>query len=197
MHRSLILAKRNRFAVEPLSLRQQRKDCDGQIQQEQRRESGNDTLDKIAKAAMSREMLAAGLTAAAAAIAASPAARRKIRDAGLDAADSAGCRDTMMNSASKLGSLIAEAVADAAQRVMSGKWPTMILSSSRPASTRRAPAKRRQPAQDRRAAATKAATAKSATRQAARQSPRRAAAPRRANVLRPSQAGRQPTERWR
>ena len=31
---------------------------------------------------MSKEMLAAGLTAAAAAIAASPAARRKIRDAG-------------------------------------------------------------------------------------------------------------------
>ena len=50
---------------------------------------GSSTMDKIAKAAMSREMLAAGLTAAAAAIAASPGARRKIRDAGLDAADSA------------------------------------------------------------------------------------------------------------
>ena len=45
------------------------------------------TVDKIAKAAMSREMLGAGLAAAAAAISASPAARRKIRDAGLDAAD--------------------------------------------------------------------------------------------------------------
>jgi len=51
--------------------------------------AGKDTLDKLAKAAMSREMLAAGLAAAAAAISASPAARRKIRDAGLDAADSA------------------------------------------------------------------------------------------------------------
>ena len=51
--------------------------------------SGNDTVDKLAKAAMSKEMLAAGLAAAAAAISASPAARRKIRDAGLDAADTA------------------------------------------------------------------------------------------------------------
>ena len=49
----------------------------------------SDTMDKIAKAAMSKEMLAAGLAAAAAAISASPSARRKIRDAGLDAADSA------------------------------------------------------------------------------------------------------------
>ena len=54
--------------------------------------SNKATLDKIAKAAMSREMLAAGLTAAAAAIAASPKARKAIRDAGLDAADSASRR---------------------------------------------------------------------------------------------------------
>src|SRR4249919_593441 len=66
------------------------------------------TFDKIAKAAMSREMLAAGLTAAAAAIAASPKARKAIRDAGLDAADSASQAATqMMNNASKLGWLIA------------------------------------------------------------------------------------------
>jgi len=51
--------------------------------------SKESTVDKLAKAAMSKEMLAAGLTAAAAAIAASPKARKKIRDAGLDAADSA------------------------------------------------------------------------------------------------------------
>ena len=38
---------------------------------------------------MSHEMLAAGLAAAAAAISASPTARRKIRDAGMDAADTA------------------------------------------------------------------------------------------------------------
>ena len=47
------------------------------------------TVDKLAKAAMSKEMLAAGLTAAAAAIAASPKARKAIREAGLDAADTA------------------------------------------------------------------------------------------------------------
>ena len=51
--------------------------------------SRKDTVEKLAKAAMSKEMLAAGLAAAAAAISASPAARRKIRDAGLDAADTA------------------------------------------------------------------------------------------------------------
>ena len=88
-----------------------------------KKSSKNETLDKIAKAAMSREMLAAGLAAAAAAISASPAARRKIRDAGLDAADTAqAAASTMVSSASKLGSLIAEAVADAAQRVLSGKF---------------------------------------------------------------------------
>src|SRR4249919_2316327 len=81
------------------------------------------TIDRIAKVAVSREMLAAGLTAAAAGLAASPTARRKIRDAGLDAADSATSAATsVMNNASKLGTLIAEAVADAAQRVLSGKW---------------------------------------------------------------------------
>ena len=85
--------------------------------------SSKANFDKIAKAAMSREMLAAGLTAAAAAIAASPKARRAIHDAGMDAADSASAATTnMMSSVSKLGSLIAEAVADAAQRVLSGKW---------------------------------------------------------------------------
>lgn len=77
-------------------------------------------FDKLAKATMSREILAAGLTAAAAAIAASPKSRKAIRDAGLDAADNASqAASAMMNNASKLGSLIAEAVADAAQRVLS------------------------------------------------------------------------------
>lgn len=77
-------------------------------------------FDKLAKAAMSREILAAGLTAAAAAIAASPKSRKAIRDAGLDTADNASqAASAMMTSASKLGSLIADAVADAAQRVLS------------------------------------------------------------------------------
>jgi hypothetical protein len=87
------------------------------------KEADASTKDKIANAALSREMLAAGLTAAAAAIAASRGTRRKIRDAGLEAADTASSAATqMMTSASKLGSLIAEAVADAAQRVLSGDW---------------------------------------------------------------------------
>src|SRR3989337_3103097 len=111
------------------------------------KKSGNVNLDKLAKAAMSREMLAAGLTAAAAAIAASPKARRAIRDAGLDAADSASSAATsVMSSASKLGNLIAEAVAEAAQRVMSGKWSdddTSSSSSAKPAAAKRAPAKRK------------------------------------------------------
>src|SRR5512134_1956350 len=103
--------------------------------------SNKATLDKIAKAAMSREMLAAGLTAAAAAIAASPKARKAIRDAGLDAADSASQAATsMMTNASKLGSLIAEAVADAAQRVLSGKWVdevgTGVTATSKPVAKR-------------------------------------------------------------
>ena len=110
---------------------------------------------------MSREMLAAGLTAAAAAIAASPKARKAIRDAGLDAADSASqAATTMMNNASKLGSLIAEAVADAAQRVLSGKWADEIggttTASSKPVAKRAAP---RKTGATRKAPATKAKTA--------------------------------------
>ena len=112
-------------------------------------------FDKLAKAAMSREMLAAGLTAAAAAIAASPKARKAIRDAGLDAADSASQAATaMMTKASKLGSLIAEAVADAAQRVLSGKWAdeaggTAVTATSKPVAKRAAPRKPVPPARRR------------------------------------------------
>ena len=59
----------------------------------------SNTVDKLAKAAMSKEMLAAGLAAAAAAISASPKARRAIRDAGLDAADTASQAATNMMAA--------------------------------------------------------------------------------------------------
>src|SRR5438552_12119192 len=107
--------------------------------------SGNATMDKLAKGAMSKEMLAAGLAAAAAAISASPKARRAIRDAGLDAADTASqAASNMMASATKLGSLIAEAVADAAQRVMSGKWmPEEAAATARKTATRAKPAARK------------------------------------------------------
>ena len=91
--------------------------------------SNKNTFDKIAKAAMSREMLAA------------------VKDAGLEAADSASAAATqMMTNASKLGSLIAEAVADAAQRVLSGKWAdegggTAVTATPKPVAKRAAPRK--------------------------------------------------------
>lgn len=51
----------------------------------------------------------------------------------------------MMTNASKLGSLIAEAVADAAQRVLSGKWVDEVggttTASSKPVAKRAAPRK--------------------------------------------------------
>lgn len=73
----------------------------------------------LAKAAISKEVLAAGLAAAAAAISASPSSRRKIRDAGLDAADTASqAASKVVSTATELGTIIAEAVADAAKRVM-------------------------------------------------------------------------------
>ena len=124
--------------------------------------SNKSNFDKIAKAAMSREMLAAGLTAAAAAIAASPKARKAIKAAGMEAADRARqAATTMMTNASKLGSLIAEAVADAAQRVLSGKWAedegaTGVTKSSRPVATKSAP---RKTGATRKAPAAKAKTA--------------------------------------
>src|SRR4029453_13053712 len=131
---------RNRFGRGPLlAVRSERKAVMAKSSTSRGKAGGGSkaTFDKIAKAAMSREMLAAVLTAAAAAIAASPKARKAIRDAGLDAADSASQAATqMMTNASKLGSLIAEAVADAAQRVLSGKWAdetgTGLTASSKP-----------------------------------------------------------------
>ena len=76
----------------------------------------------------------------------------------------------MMTNASKLGSLIAEAVADAAQRVLSGKWAdegrtATATASSKPVAKRAAP---RKTGATRKAPAAKAATAKSATRKATR-----------------------------
>jgi hypothetical protein len=131
------------------------------------------TFDKIAKAAMSREMLAAGLTAAAAAIAASPKARKAIRDAGLDAADTASQAATqMMTNASKLGSLIAEAVADAAQRVLSGKWAdegTGLTATSKPVAKKSAP--RKAGATRKAPAAKAAATRKPAAKKSAAKKP--------------------------
>lgn len=84
-----------------------------------KRSARSTTVTKLTESAMSREMLAAGLAAAAAAISASPQSRKAIRNAGLSAANSSGrAVSSVMINASKLGSIIAEAVADAAQRVL-------------------------------------------------------------------------------
>ena len=85
-----------------------------------------DTVDKLAKGEICKEMLAAGIAAAAAAISASPKAHRAIRDAGLDAADTrfAGRHQDDYPARPRWARWIAEAVAEAAQRVMSGKWST-------------------------------------------------------------------------
>ena len=123
--------------------------------------SAKSNLDKIAKAAMSREMLAAGLTAAAAGMAASPKARQGNKDAGMEPPDGAsGAATQMMTNASKLGSLIAEAVADAAQRVLSGKWVdesgTGLSATTKPVARKSAP---RKTGATRKAPSTKAKTA--------------------------------------
>ena len=82
----------------------------------------------------------------------------------------------MMTNASKLGSLIAEAVADAAQRVLSGKWAdedsgTGVTATSKPVATKSAPRKtgatRKAPAGRKTASSAKSASAKPAARKAA------------------------------
>lgn len=88
----------------------------------------NSQADALAKVEMKREILAAGLSAAAAAIAASPKSRSAIRAAGLSATESASeAAASMVLNASKLGSLIAEAVAEAAQRVLANTSPKKIV----------------------------------------------------------------------
>ena len=79
---------------------------------------------RLAKAAISKEMLRCGSRRRRSGDQRQPKAGAAIRDAGLDAADTASqAASNVMSSATRLGSLIAEAVAEAAQRVMSGKWP--------------------------------------------------------------------------
>ena len=161
------------------------------------------TVDKIAKAAMSKEMLAAGLAAAAAAISASPAARKKIRDAGMDAADSASqAANSVMSSATKLGSLIAEAVADAAQKVMSGKWtdearPDQQTRKQRRRAARRRPSgktarKAKSPFDSARAAGQVAAPNASRPRASRAPARRLAARPRPGSAVRAGKANRRP-----
>ena len=145
------------------------------------------TVDKIAKAATSREMLGAGCRRGGG-DQCQPGARRKIRDAALDAADTASqAATTVVSSASKLGALIAEAVADAAQRVMTGKWsddddggtraksPSRAKSTARKGTkrktTKRKTTKRKTAAKSSTAAARKSSAAGTRQKTAARQKP--------------------------
>ncbi|WP_265570345.1 hypothetical protein [Sphingomicrobium nitratireducens] len=119
-------------------------------------------FDKLTKMALSREMLAAGLTAAAAMIAASPKARAKIKNAGVDAADQMSkATSAAVENATRLGAVIAEAVADAAQRAMSGDW--LDEDAAKPAAKKAAP-KKKAPA--RKTAAKKPAAKKPAAKKA-------------------------------
>ena len=98
----------------------------------------------------------------------------------MDAADSASAAATnMVNSASRLGSLIAEAVADAAQRVLSGKWTDEESSggSTLVDAARRQAAARRHAAQD---------AARKASRRKTRKPPRASAAKRGERRARPA-----------
>ena len=86
--------------------------------------SNDTTVDKLAKAAMSKEMLAGGSCRGCCCDQREPESaqgnsRRRTRCSGYGASQAAS---SDASSATKLGSLIAEAVAEAAQRVMSGKW---------------------------------------------------------------------------
>ncbi len=107
----------------------------------------------------------------------------------------------MMTNASKLGSLIAEAVADAAQRVLSGKWAdeggTAVTATSKPVAKRAAP---RKTGATRKAPAAKAKTAaKPKAKRAGGQGRRHRQAPverrRRASGRRPSPKQSRPANR--
>ena len=79
------------------------------------------TMDKLQDAVLSREMLAAGITASAATIAASPKARRALREAGRNVADTtSSAANLVMNSTAKFAALIGEAVAAAVEQAISG-----------------------------------------------------------------------------
>ena len=109
-----------------------RETCDGKVQHSEDfiqifvrfERLGNATVDKLAKAAMSKEMLAAGSPRRPLRSAPAPrrARRSRTREWKRPTPPSKAAK-SVMSSATRLGSLIAEAVADAAQKVMSGKWP--------------------------------------------------------------------------
>ena len=114
----------NRYGVKVSFIATNREISDGKIRENtfvrsRRRNRPQSTVDKIAKAAMSKEMLAAGL--APRQLPKSAPARRAARSAtpaSMPRTPRRKRRAAVAASATKLGALIAEAVADAAQRVM-------------------------------------------------------------------------------
>lgn len=86
------------------------------------RDSGKAAV-KFARSPMARELLSAGLVAAAAAVAANSRARKAAQQSGAEASDAfAKAADTAAESASKIGAAFVEAAGAAAQRLFaSGK----------------------------------------------------------------------------
>jgi len=97
-------------------------------------------MDKLQDAVLSREMLAAGITASAATIVASPKARRALREAGRNVADTtSSAANLVMNSTAKFAALIGEAVAAAVEQAISGG---LLTDDDGSKSKRSAPSKR-------------------------------------------------------
>ena len=83
------------------------------------------TMGRLKDAALSSEMLAAGIAASATAVATSPKARRALYEVGGDVAEVAGnATNQVLNNTAKFAALIGDAVADAVQRALSGDWLT-------------------------------------------------------------------------
>ena len=129
---------------------------------------------------MSKEMLAAGLDRRGRRDQRQPKARarRSATPASTPPTPHRKRRAASLSSATKLGALIAEAVADAAQRVMSGKWSMEASAAAHASGVERAQPVARNPAQaqDRRAQALdrarEVARRKHATRRARNRPPR-------------------------
>jgi hypothetical protein len=110
----------------------------------------------------------------------------------MDAADTAEkAAKSMTASAARLGSLIAEAVADAAQKVMSGKWPGEEAAPARTASTSRPAAKRKA----KRSTARKPAARKPAAKKPAAKAAAKPATPAKSRTTARKPARRAPAKR--
>lgn len=90
------------------------------------RDSGKAAM-KLAQNPVARELLSAGLVAAAAAVAANSRARKAAMDGGRDAADAVtGAAATATSSAAMIGAALVEAAGTAAERFLSGKTDATV-----------------------------------------------------------------------